>query len=69
MLGPKVAEIEDTLTCYVGVPQGIRLASGTDSLEIALRALGIGPGREIITCPPGPAAPMPWSWSVPTWCS
>lgn len=44
ILGPEIAELEKALADYVGVPHAITCASGTDSLEIALRALGIGPG-------------------------
>ena len=51
IMGPEVAEIEQTLANYVGVQHCITTASGTDSLEIALRALEIGAGDEVITVP------------------
>src|SRR5215470_17480421 len=51
IMGPEVPELEQTLAGYVGVSSCISVASGTVSLEIALRALGIGPGDEVITVP------------------
>lgn len=51
IMGPEIKELEAKLAEYVGVRHAITVASGTDSLEIALRALGIGPGDEIITVP------------------
>lgn len=51
ILGPEVAELEAALAEYVGVEHCITVASGTDSLEISLRALGIGPGDEVVTVP------------------
>lgn len=51
ILGPEVGELEEALARYVGVRHALTVASGTDSLEIALRALDIGPGHEVITVP------------------
>ncbi len=51
ILGPEIAELETELARYVGVRHAITVASGTVSLEMALRALGIGPGDEVITVP------------------
>jgi UDP-2-acetamido-2-deoxy-ribo-hexuluronate aminotransferase len=51
IMGPEIAEVEKQLADYSGVKHAITVASGTDSLEIALRALGIGPGDEVITVP------------------
>ena len=51
IMGPEVYELEEILAKYVGVKHCITVASGTDSLEIALRALGIGHGDEVITVP------------------
>jgi len=51
IMGPEIKELEEKLSDYVGVKHCITTASGTDSLEIALRALNIGPGDEVITVP------------------
>src|SRR5687767_10656783 len=51
IMGPEVAEVEQALAAYAGTRHCLTVASGTDSLEIALRALGIGPGDEVITVP------------------
>jgi UDP-2-acetamido-2-deoxy-ribo-hexuluronate aminotransferase len=51
IMGPEITELEEQLARYVGVKHCLTVASGTDSLEIILRALGVGPGDEVITVP------------------
>ncbi|MFN4359185.1 MAG: DegT/DnrJ/EryC1/StrS family aminotransferase [Hylemonella sp.] len=49
ILGPEVAELEEKLVVYTGAKYCISVANGTDALQIALMALGVGPGDEVIT--------------------
>ena len=51
VLGPEVQEVEDVLATRTGVKHCITTSSGTDSLLIALMALGVGNGDEVITVP------------------
>ena len=51
IMGPEIAQLETSLAKYVGVKHCITVSSGTASLEIALRALKIGLGDEVITVP------------------
>ncbi|WP_448329082.1 DegT/DnrJ/EryC1/StrS family aminotransferase [Sulfitobacter sp. M13] len=49
ILGPEVAELEEALCSYTGAKYCISCANGTDALQIALMALGVGVGDEVIT--------------------
>lgn len=49
ILGPEVAELEQKLAEFTGAKHCITVANGTDALQIAQMAFGIGPGDEVIT--------------------
>jgi dTDP-4-amino-4,6-dideoxygalactose transaminase len=48
ILGPEVEAFERDFAEYVGVRHCVGVANGTDALTIALRALGVGPGDEVV---------------------
>lgn len=49
VLGPEVKAFEEEFAAYCGAAHCVSLANGTDALELALRALDIGPGKTVLT--------------------
>ena len=48
ILGPNVAAFEQEFAAYIGSGHAIGVANGTDAITIALRAMGVGPGDEVV---------------------
>ena len=49
ILGPRLEQFEAAFAAYCGVPHCVGTANGTDALELALRACGVGRGDQVIT--------------------
>jgi dTDP-4-amino-4,6-dideoxygalactose transaminase len=49
MMGPEVAAFEAEAAAFLGAPHAVAVANGTVALELSLRALGVGPGDEVVT--------------------
>jgi perosamine synthetase len=50
-LGPRLADFEQRFAARVGVPHASAVSSGTAGLHLALRAVGVGEGDEVVTSP------------------
>jgi dTDP-4-amino-4,6-dideoxygalactose transaminase len=48
ILGPEVSAFEEEFAAYCGARHAIGVANGTDAITIALRAMGVGPGDEVV---------------------
>ena len=48
ILGPEVEAFESELAAYLGARHAVGVANGTDAITIALRAMGVGPGDEVV---------------------
>jgi dTDP-4-amino-4,6-dideoxygalactose transaminase len=48
ILGPEVSAFEDEFAAYCGSRHAVGVANGTDAITIALRAMGVGPGDEVV---------------------
>jgi dTDP-3-amino-3,4,6-trideoxy-alpha-D-glucose transaminase len=48
VLGPELAAFESEFAAHLGVDHAIGVANGTEALTIALRAMGVGPGDEVV---------------------
>ena len=79
VLGPEVSAFEDEFAAYCGCAHGVGVANGTEALTIALRAMGVGPGDEVVVpsftfyasaeaIPPTGAAPVFCDIDPATYC-
>src|SRR5919108_4990100 len=60
ILGSEVGAFEAEFAAWLGLPHAVALASGTDALRLALQALDVGPGDEVIV----PSNALPTSFGV-----
>jgi dTDP-4-amino-4,6-dideoxygalactose transaminase len=55
VLGTQVAQLEQKLASRLGRPGAVGVGCGTDALALALLAVGVAPGDEVVRCPTPPA--------------
>ncbi|MFM1767823.1 MAG: hypothetical protein RJA22_352 [Verrucomicrobiota bacterium] len=70
ILGPQVAAFEAEFAAALGLPHCAAVANGTDAVELALRACGIGPGAAVLTVPftaTGTVAAIERAGARPVW--
>jgi dTDP-4-amino-4,6-dideoxygalactose transaminase len=69
--GPRAALLEERLAAYLEVPHVLAVSSGTSAMHLALLALGIGPGDEVVTSPitwPATANVIEHTGATPVFC-
>jgi dTDP-4-amino-4,6-dideoxygalactose transaminase len=69
--GPRAALLEERLAEYLEVPHALAVSSGTAAMQLALVALGVGPGDEVITSPitwPATANVIEHTGAAPVFC-
>jgi dTDP-4-amino-4,6-dideoxygalactose transaminase len=69
--GPRAALLEERLAEYLEVPHALAVSSGTAAMHLALVALGVGPGDEVITSPitwPATANVIEHAGATPVFC-
>jgi dTDP-4-amino-4,6-dideoxygalactose transaminase len=69
--GPRAALLEERLADYLEVPHVLAVTSGTSAMHLALLALGVGPGDEVITSPitwPATANVIEHTGATPVFC-
>ena len=60
VLGPEVEAFETEFAAAMRAPHAVGVGTGTDAIALTLRALGIGPGDEVITTPLSAARTRRW---------
>lgn len=64
VLGPEVKRFEQSFAAYLDASHCISLANGTDAIELALKAMGIGPGDRVATVANPAYTPLQRCWRL-----